>query len=73
MELHLEDIVSQVFDLPEVVEHIMNAVLDNTGRDELIALGEGFQCIGIQYVIECEDRSVNTFPWVRVGIRKTQR
>ena len=64
VRLELQHVVGQVADITDVAEEVVNAVLHKLRGDELIALGEGLEGVGVNGVVEGEDGAVDAFPWV---------
>ncbi|MNN60374.1 hypothetical protein D3C81_1755510 [compost metagenome] len=69
MGLDLQDVVGQVADVTDVAKHVVNAVFEELRRDELIALGQRLEGVGVQHVVEGIDRAVDAFPRIFFGGR----
>jgi hypothetical protein len=60
----LQHIVGQVADIADIAEEVVDTVFDKLRRDPLIPLGQWLEGVGINGVVEREDRAVDTFPWI---------
>ncbi|VFT62525.1 Uncharacterised protein [Pseudomonas aeruginosa] len=54
-ELGLQQVVGQVLHVADVIEEVVHPILDEVRGDLLVALGQRFQRIGVQGVVEGED------------------
>ncbi|MNE62577.1 hypothetical protein D3C80_1578650 [compost metagenome] len=62
MGFDLQDVVGEVGHIADVAKHVVDAIFKKLWRHELIALGQGFQGIGIDEIVELEDRTIDAFP-----------
>ncbi|MNV67091.1 hypothetical protein D3C71_1598750 [compost metagenome] len=69
MRLELQYIVDQVGDIAEVAEDVVDTVFEKLRCDGLVALGQWLEGIGVNGIVEAEDRSVDRFPGILLGSR----
>ncbi|MNH12635.1 hypothetical protein D3C79_721820 [compost metagenome] len=67
MRLELQHIVGQVGDIAQITEDIVNAIFQELGGDSLIALGQWLEGIGVEDIVEAEDRPVDRLPGIILG------
>jgi len=62
--LELQHVVGQVANIADIAEEVVHAVLHELRGHKLIALGQWFEGVGINGIVEGEDRAVDAFPWI---------
>ncbi|MNM99320.1 hypothetical protein D3C81_1118750 [compost metagenome] len=58
----LQDIVGQVAHIADITEEVVNAVFDKLRRHVLVALGQGFERVSVEHIVELVNRAVDAFP-----------
>ncbi|MNN53139.1 hypothetical protein D3C81_1678760 [compost metagenome] len=64
MELALQGVVGEVANLAEVGEHVADAILEELRGHRLVAARQRLQRVGVQGVVEHEDRPIEGLPGV---------
>ena len=67
MGFYLQHVVGQVAHVTDVAVHIVDAILQKLRSDELVALGNRLQGIGVEGVVKLEHNPVKPFPRVILG------
>ncbi|MCY1455617.1 hypothetical protein D9M71_727620 [compost metagenome] len=69
MRLELQHVVGQVGDIAQVTEHVVDAIFQELRGDRLVTLRQRLEGIGVDRVVEAEDRPVDAFPWIFLSRR----
>ena len=62
MGLELQHIIDRVGDIAQIAEDIVDTIFEELRGDGLITLGQWLEGIGVEGIVELEDRSVDRFP-----------
>ena len=68
MKLALQAIVDQVSRLAKIAEYIADAIVEKLGHHRVITFGQRLERIFVYRVVEAENRTIETFPGIRVGV-----
>ncbi|MNC43979.1 hypothetical protein D3C75_928700 [compost metagenome] len=67
MGLELQQVVGQVGHVTQVAEDVVDAIFEELRGDRLVALGQWLEGIGVEGIVETEDRAVDRFPGIFLG------